>query len=261
MKARIVPAPGFVTEPHDGPLLEVTDLRTWFRTPSGPVRAVDGVSLSVGQGRTLGIVGESGSGKTVLSRSIMGLLTAGSIERTGSIRYRGRELIDAPASELRHLWGTEMAMVFQDPMTSLNPVMRIGQQLTEGVRYHFDISKADAREAAIGLLTDVGIPDPKRRLRQYPHELSGGMRQRVTIAIALASGPSSSWPTSRPPPSTSRCRRRSSTCSNSSSATGSWRWCSSPTTSAWWRAARTRSSSCTRARSWSGPRPAPSSRR
>jgi oligopeptide/dipeptide ABC transporter ATP-binding protein len=193
-RTKIVRAPEegalpFVTEPYEGALLEVTDLRTWFHTARGAVRAVDGVSLSVGQGRTLGIVGESGSGKTVLSRSIMGLLTAGNVERTGSIRYKGRELVGAPPSELRHLWGTEMAMVFQDPMTSLNPVMRIGQQLTEGLRYHFDVPKAEAREAAIGLLNDVGIPDPVRRLRQYPHELSGGMRQRVTIAIALSSGP------------------------------------------------------------------------
>jgi oligopeptide/dipeptide ABC transporter ATP-binding protein len=189
IEAALGPEPGFVSEPFEGPLLDVRDLRTFFRTGRGTVRAVDGVSLTVGQGRTLGIVGESGSGKTVLSRSIMGLLTAGNVERTGSIRYRGRELIDATPSELRHLWGTEMAMVFQDPMTSLNPVMRIGQQLTEGVRYHFGVPKGDAREAAIGLLRDVGIPDPERRLKQYPHELSGGMRQRVTIAIALSSGP------------------------------------------------------------------------
>jgi oligopeptide/dipeptide ABC transporter ATP-binding protein len=181
--------PPFVIDPYEGDLLEVEDLRTWFHTARGPVRAVDGVSLSVGQGRTLGIVGESGSGKTVLARSIMGLLTAGNVERTGSIRYRGKEVLGASRAELRHLWGTEIAMVFQDPMTSLNPVMRIGQQLTEGVRYHFDIPRAEAREAAIGLLKDVGIPDPVQRLRQYPHELSGGMRQRVTIAIALASGP------------------------------------------------------------------------
>ncbi len=170
-------------------LLEVEDLRTWFHTPAGVVHAVDGVSLSVSQGRTLGIVGESGSGKTVLSRSIMGLVTAHNAEHHGSVRYRGEELLGAPAAQLRHLWGTEMSMVFQDPMTSLNPVMRIGQQIAEGLRYHFDVSKADGREAALKLLGDVGIPDPERRLRQYPHELSGGMRQRVTIAIALASGP------------------------------------------------------------------------
>jgi oligopeptide/dipeptide ABC transporter ATP-binding protein len=174
---------------HEGDLLEVEDLTTWFRTPAGVVHAVDGVSLSVGQGRTLGIVGESGSGKTVLSRSIMGLVTARNVEREGVIRYRGKDVTHASPDELRHLWGTEMSMVFQDPMTSLNPVMRIGQQIAEGLRYHFNVSKRDAREAALKLLGDVGIPDPARRLRQYPHELSGGMRQRVTIAIALASGP------------------------------------------------------------------------
>jgi oligopeptide/dipeptide ABC transporter ATP-binding protein len=182
---RLVAAPF----PYAGDLLEVEDLRTHFHTARGTVRAVDGVSLSVAQGRTLGIVGESGSGKTVLARSIMGLLTAGNVERTGSVRFEGRELIDLPAADLRDLWGTEMAMVFQDPMTSLNPVMRIGQQLTEGVRYHLKVPKAAARQLAVKLLTDVGIPDPARRLRRYPHELSGGMRQRVTIAIALAAGP------------------------------------------------------------------------
>jgi oligopeptide/dipeptide ABC transporter ATP-binding protein len=174
---------------HEGDLLEVEDLTTWFRTREGVVHAVDGVSLSVDQGRTLGIVGESGSGKTVLSRSIMGLVTAHNVEREGVVRYRGNDVTHASPAELRHLWGTEMSMVFQDPMTSLNPVMRIGQQIAEGLRYHFDVSKSDAREAAQNLLRDVGIPDPAKRLRQYPHELSGGMRQRVTIAIALASGP------------------------------------------------------------------------
>ena len=174
---------------HAGNLLEVEDLRTTFTTPRGLVRAVDGVSLSVARGRTLGIVGESGSGKTVLSRSIMGLLTGRGVERTGSIRYEDRELLDASPQELRHLWGTEMAMVFQDPMTSLNPVMRIGRQLTEGVRHHLGVPKGEADAQALKLLASVGIPDPGRRLRQYPHELSGGMRQRVTIAIALAAGP------------------------------------------------------------------------
>jgi oligopeptide/dipeptide ABC transporter ATP-binding protein len=176
-------------EEHAGDLLVVEDLRTTFTTPRGPVKAVDGVSLSVARGRTLGIVGESGSGKTVLSRSIMGLLTARGVERTGSIRYDGRELLDATPKELRRLWGTEMAMVFQDPMTSLNPVMRIERQLTEGVRHHLGVSKDEAHAQARKLLADVGIPDPARRLRQYPHELSGGMRQRVTIASALAAGP------------------------------------------------------------------------
>ncbi len=188
-RARTARIEALPEEHPDDQLLEVEDLHTSFDTPRGVVRAVDGVSLSVGRGRTLGIVGESGSGKTVLSRSIMGLLTSRDVVRSGSIRYQGEELIDAPPAELRRIWGTEVSMVFQDPMTSLNPVMRIGQQITEGPRRNLHMSKDDARELALRLLHDVGIPDPERRLRQYPHELSGGMRQRVTIAIALASGP------------------------------------------------------------------------
>jgi oligopeptide/dipeptide ABC transporter ATP-binding protein len=175
--------------PHEGPLLEVDDFRTHFDTESGLVKAVDGVSFTLERGKTLGIVGESGSGKTVLSRSVMGLLTARNVRRTGSARYQGRELVGASPGQLRSLWGTEMAMVFQDPMTSLNPVMKIGRQITEGLRYHLEVPKGEAAEQALQLLTSVGIPDPVRRLEQYPHELSGGMRQRVTIAIALACGP------------------------------------------------------------------------
>ena len=174
---------------HQGPLLEIEDFTTHFHTAAGPVRAVDGVSLSLERGKTIGIVGESGSGKTVLSRSAMGLLTATNVERTGSVRYDGQELLGLAPSELRALWGTEMAMVFQDPMTSLNPVMRIGRQITESLRHHLDMSKHDARDQAVALLRSVGIPDPERRVNVYPHELSGGMRQRVTIAIALACGP------------------------------------------------------------------------
>jgi peptide/nickel transport system ATP-binding protein len=183
-RRRIISAP-----PESGPLLVVEDFRTHFRTPAGTVKAVDGVSLTLDRGRTLGIVGESGSGKTVLSRSIMGLLTARNVVRTGSVRLNGQELVGAPNAEMRALWGTEMAMVFQDPMTSLNPVMKIGQQITEGLRYHLGVPKDEARAQGLQLLESVGIPDPKRRLDQYPHELSGGMRQRVTIAIALACGP------------------------------------------------------------------------
>jgi peptide/nickel transport system ATP-binding protein len=173
----------------EGPLLVVDDFRTHFDTAAGTVKAVDGVSFSLDRGKTLGIVGESGSGKTVLSRSLMGLLTARNVHRSGSATYHGQQLVGASTAHLRALWGTEMAMVFQDPMTSLNPVMKIGRQLTEGLRYHLDIPKDEANEQALQLLESVGIPDPKRRLQQYPHELSGGMRQRVTIAIALACGP------------------------------------------------------------------------
>jgi peptide/nickel transport system ATP-binding protein len=175
-----------VSEPR---LLEVDDLKTWFHTPGGIVRAVDGVSLTLDRGKTLAIVGESGSGKTILSRSIMGLLPSRGVERHGSVRYEGRELVGVPESELRKVWGPQIAMVFQDPMTSLNPVVRIGRQITESMEHHLDISGKEAKERALSLLAAVRIPDPKRRLREYPHQLSGGMRQRVAIAIALACGP------------------------------------------------------------------------
>jgi peptide/nickel transport system ATP-binding protein len=189
-RARPAAAEGrYPTATLDGPLLEVTDLRTHFRTDRGVVRAVDGVTFTLEQGRTLGVVGESGSGKTVLSRSIMGLLPRHNVIRDGSVRFEGRELINATTAELRELWGAQMAMVFQDPMTSLNPVMRIGNQITESLLHHLDITKDYARETAIALLRSVGIPEPERRMRQYPHELSGGMRQRVMIAIAIACGP------------------------------------------------------------------------
>jgi peptide/nickel transport system ATP-binding protein len=184
-RRRVLTAPATTA----GHLLEVSDLRTSFITPFGRVRAVDGVSFTLDRGRTLGVVGESGSGKSVLARSIMGLLGARNVERSGSVRYDGRELMDLDRKDLRSLWGTEMAMVFQDPMTSLNPVMKIGNQLTEGLRLHFEMGRDEARQTAVELLTSVGIPEPARRLGQYPHELSGGMRQRVTIAIALACGP------------------------------------------------------------------------
>jgi oligopeptide/dipeptide ABC transporter ATP-binding protein len=170
-------------------LLEVTDLRTSFRTARGMVRAVDGVSLSLDRGRTLGIVGESGSGKTVLSRSIMGLLPKRNVEREGKVVYEGTDLITATADQVRDLWGAEMAMIFQDPMTSLNPVLRIGNQIMEGMRYHLGLDRGTAEKNALSLLREVGIPEPQRRLRQYPHELSGGMRQRIMIAVALACGP------------------------------------------------------------------------
>jgi peptide/nickel transport system ATP-binding protein len=170
-------------------MLEVRDLITHFRTPRGLVRAVDGVSLSVQRGESVGIVGESGCGKTVLSRSIMGLISGNGVDRAGSIGFDGVELIDRGDRAMRELWGRSMAMVFQDPMGSLNPLMRIGDQITEPLRVHLGMGRAAARETAARLLADVRIPEAGRRLRQYPHELSGGMRQRVMIAIALACGP------------------------------------------------------------------------
>ena len=173
----------------EGSLLVVDDLRTHFETPVGLVKAVDGVSFTLERGRTLGLVGESGCGKTVTSRSIMGLVQKQGIRRLGSVRFEGREILNLPDRAMRELWGAQMAMVFQDPMTSLNPVVKIGRQITESLLYHLDISRTYAKELAVSLLESVGIPEPERRMKEYPHQLSGGMRQRVMIAIALACGP------------------------------------------------------------------------
>ncbi|HEY7136789.1 MAG TPA: ABC transporter ATP-binding protein [Acidimicrobiia bacterium] len=179
----------FPSQPLDAPLLEVENVKTSFRTERGLVRAVDGVSFSLERGKTLGVVGESGSGKTVLSRSIMGLLPKKNVVREGRICFEGKEIGDASSATMRQLWGTQMAMVFQDPMTSLNPVLKIGRQINESLLYHLDISRNYANELSLALLSSVGIPEPERRLKEYPHQLSGGMRQRVMIAIAIACGP------------------------------------------------------------------------
>ncbi len=172
-----------------GPLLQVEDLNVSFATSRGQLRAVQNVSLSLDQGKTLGIVGESGSGKTVLSRAIMGLLPLASTTQTGSVRYEGTEILNAPVDQLRKLWSTHIAMVFQDPMTSLNPVQRIGNQITEPLKIHLKLGKSEAKETALSLLMQVGIPSPVERYEAYPAQLSGGMRQRVMIAIALACAP------------------------------------------------------------------------
>ena len=172
----------------DQPLLEVTDLHTSFASDRGTVRAVRGINLSLERGRTLGVVGESGSGKSVLSRSIMGLMPSNAT-RSGSVKFEGEEILNASAKKMREFWGDQMAMVFQDPMTALNPVLRVENQITESLHEHLDLSKQDAKETALNLLASVGIPEPARRMRMYPHEMSGGMRQRIMIAIALACGP------------------------------------------------------------------------
>lgn len=175
---------------YDGDLLEVDDLYVRFHTPHGVVQAVSGVSLRLRVGEVLGIVGESGSGKTILTRRIMGLVRpSDTTEVSGKVRFQGVELTDLSNRELSKLWGKEMAMILQDPMTSLNPVKRIGVQITEHLRRHHGHSRDVARKHAVELLRSVGLAEPERRLRQYPHELSGGMRQRVTIAIAMACGP------------------------------------------------------------------------
>jgi oligopeptide/dipeptide ABC transporter ATP-binding protein len=170
------------------PLLVVDDLHLGILTGRGTVRAVDGVSLTLDQGRTLGVVGESGSGKTMLAKSIMGLVPQNA-ERTGSVRIDGEETIGRSRKQMRSVWGRELSMVPQDPMTSLNPVRRVGDQITEPLRHHLGLDRKTAKAKAIELLQSVRIPDPDKRMREYPHQLSGGMRQRVVIAAALACSP------------------------------------------------------------------------
>jgi oligopeptide/dipeptide ABC transporter ATP-binding protein len=169
-------------------LLEVSDLRVAFAVGGREVRAVDGISFTVAPGATLAIIGESGSGKTVSCRAIMGLLPSGTLIN-GSARLRGTELVGLSDSELRRYRGSEIAMVFQDPARSLNPTLKIGVQIAEAIRTHRKVSKRDAQEQAIDLLKLVRIPAAERRFHEYPHQLSGGMRQRVMISIALACRP------------------------------------------------------------------------
>lgn len=171
------------------PLLEIKDLSVRFDTEDGPVQAVDQVSFSLSAGEILGIVGESGCGKSVTAMSILGLLPPGTSHVTGSIRFNGQELVGLPARQLRQIRGRNVSMVFQEPMTSLNPSFTIGWQISEVLRRHEKLSRADARRRALELLRLVEMPAPERRLSEYPHQLSGGMRQRVMIAIAVACSP------------------------------------------------------------------------
>ncbi|WP_423923879.1 ABC transporter ATP-binding protein [Candidatus Poriferisodalis sp.] len=170
-------------------LLEVADLRTTFDTVAGPLVAVDGVDWSLREGARLGVVGESGSGKSVMSRSIMRLLPKSKVISTGTVTFDGIDMMSLSRRQLLDMWGPQLAMVFQDPLGSLNPVMKIGRQVGEGLRVHRDFSARAARSAALELLDEVGIPEPQRRIDEYPHQLSGGMRQRIVIAIALACSP------------------------------------------------------------------------
>ncbi len=171
------------------PLLALEDLRVSFSTADGVVHAVDGISYTVGAGETLGIVGESGSGKTVSSLTALGLTRPQGAQVTGSIYFEGRDLVALPEDELRRIRGNDIAMIFQDPLSSLHPLHKVGWQLIEAVRLHRDVSRSAARDRSIELLEMVGIPDPHRRVDQYPHEFSGGMRQRAMIAMALANEP------------------------------------------------------------------------
>jgi peptide/nickel transport system ATP-binding protein len=170
-------------------LLEVDDLRVRFESKDGGVMAVDGLSFSVNAGTTLAIVGESGSGKSVTAMSILRLLDVPPARLSGRIAFKGRDLFALPEAEMRRIRGNQIGMIFQEPMSSLNPVMAVGAQIAESVRLHQPVSAAQARGRALDMLSLVGIPAPERRMREYPHQLSGGMRQRVMVAIALACNP------------------------------------------------------------------------
>jgi oligopeptide/dipeptide ABC transporter ATP-binding protein len=170
-------------------LLEIKDLKTAFDTARGNIKAVDGVTLKINSGETLGIVGESGCGKTILSLSIMRLLPANGRIINGEILFSGRDLLKTSAEEMRALRGSEISMIFQEPMTSLNPVFRVGEQIAESIRLHQHLPARQALALAVDQLGEVGIPDPQKRARDYPHNLSGGMRQRVMIAMAMSCNP------------------------------------------------------------------------
>jgi peptide/nickel transport system ATP-binding protein len=173
---------------HGDVLLEVADLHVEFATADGPVEAVAGVSFTVGPEETVAVVGESGSGKSVTALAVLQLLDGGRISG-GSVTFDGRDLAQLDRRAMRKVRGNEIAMIFQDPMTSLDPLYSVGHQIVEALRLHRRISKAAARDRAVELLEQVGMPDPRRRLASYPHQLSGGQRQRVMIAIALACSP------------------------------------------------------------------------
>jgi peptide/nickel transport system ATP-binding protein len=171
------------------PLLEVEDLRVHFETEDGLVKAVDGISYSVDRGQTLGIVGESGSGKSVSSLTVMGLTRARNARISGSVRFNGQDLLTASDEDIRRIRGDDIAMIFQDPLSSLHPFYKVGNQIVEAILAHRDVSKAQAYDRAVEMLGLVGIPEPRRRADSYPHEFSGGMRQRAMIAMALANDP------------------------------------------------------------------------
>jgi oligopeptide/dipeptide ABC transporter ATP-binding protein len=170
-------------------LLEVKDLKVSFRTEDGIVKAVDGVSFTVDRGEVLGIVGESGSGKSVTMMSVLRLINDPNARFEGEVLYKGRNVMKLPTDRMREVRGGDIAMIFQDPMTSLNPVYRVGDQISEAILTHQDIDRAQARKRAVELLAEVGIPQPDRRVDDFPHEFSGGMRQRAMIAMALANNP------------------------------------------------------------------------
>ncbi|MEO8476975.1 MAG: ABC transporter ATP-binding protein [Actinomycetota bacterium] len=171
------------------PLLEVKDLKVHFHTDDGVVKAVDGVSYSVQPGETLGIVGESGSGKSVSSLTVMGLIDSSQAKISGEVFFQGQDLLKLPSDEMRTIRGAKISMIFQDPMTSLHPFYRVGDQISEAILQHQNVSRKEASQLAVEMLSKVNIPRPEERAKQFPHEFSGGMRQRAMIAMALALNP------------------------------------------------------------------------
>ena len=170
-------------------LFEIDNLQITFDTKRGPLQAVRGVSLSIRKGESVGIVGESGSGKTVMSRAAMGLLRGRKVHRTGSVKIEGEELLTLSNEEIRNYWGLRIAMIFQDPMTALNPVRKVGSQFSESLVKRMNMSKDEAAKRTLELLALVNMPEPEKAVQKYPHQLSGGMRQRVMIAMAIACNP------------------------------------------------------------------------
>jgi peptide/nickel transport system ATP-binding protein len=171
------------------PLLEVKDLKVHFPTDDGLVKAVDGISFKIERGETLGVVGESGSGKSVTFLTVLGLINQKVARVEGEVRFQGRNLLELPPEEMQDIRGSQISMIFQDPMTSLHPYYRVGVQIVEAIRTHQDVSKGEAFKQAVEMLRRVGIPRPEERARQFPHEYSGGMRQRAMIAMALSLNP------------------------------------------------------------------------
>src|SRR5919202_4315246 len=189
-KSELLPSRTSEGRPMSSPLLEVKDLRVHFHTDDGIVRAVDGVTYSVQRGRALGIVGESGSGKSVSSLTVMGLTRfAGNATISGEVLFDGEDLLAKSPEEMRRLRGNDIAMIFQDPLSSLHPFYKVGEQIVEAIRTHRKVSRAEALDRAVEMLDLVGIPEPRKRADSYPHEFSGGMRQRAMITMALANDP------------------------------------------------------------------------
>lgn len=218
------------TAPHDA-FVEVKQLHVTFTGGKKPVHAVSGVDLRVQRGEVVALIGESGSGKSVTLRSLLRLHAEKTTRISGDIRVGEQQVLQLSASELSRYRGRVASMIFQEPLLALDPVYSLGQQITETIRRHENVSASEAQQLALALFERVRIPSPERRLQAYPHEMSGGMRQRAMIALALACQPQCCWPTSPPRRWTRRCKFKFCCCCASCKKTWAWPWCLSPTTS------------------------------